>query len=312
MAELPAEQIIENQGEIPSPKNNRRILAFVLILIPLISLAFVLYFTQKDKLFPPKPPLQKEQPIVQSKKPNEVIALVGKEKIYQSDLETEQRYSPLKVSSASAKILLEKIVEDSILLQGANADKLITLNKKVFNSPSKDYLKRAELVLKAKKLLAEKEDGIAGAVVSIWFYNMKPGEIGYQKGKEIALEKIQKLQTDVQNKKITIEQAGELIKKDTSLAKVDKQYKSNAIFKFNVKKNEKIYFDPEFDKIIWKLKQNQVSKVVLSKDVDRKTDKMIPAVYSFAQVKKIIKNGKVGTFEAWLAKKKKIYEIKYY
>lgn len=317
---------LQNSKRNPLPaflaKRWPTLLAIFLIILTVITVIFILPRFQKKT--PVKPPVS--QPVKQTGVPisdqskkiatfsaEQAIVKVGEETIYKKDLDTElASYPPSIKTEDRTKTLLDKIIYDSIILQGAAADKFIKLDPTVFNSPRKDYAARIKLVQEAQRIILSKEDSISGVVVGIWFFNTKPGKVGYEKGQQIALAKITELHNDVMAGKITIEEAGTVIKNDSSLAQVDAIYKNNAMFKFTITKEQKISFDPEFDKVIRQLKVGEISDVFLLNDQNPQSGKMIPALYTFAQVQKIIQNGSVGTFEDWIANKKKQYEIKYY
>lgn len=302
--------------------HNNKFLIILALAIILVLLAFGFYLWQLQntpKPFPVQtPPLKQVMQIstqsahLATFKPDQAVVKVGEELIYKKDLDMELAYYPKDTPVDMNKILLEKLIQDSIILQAADADKLITLDKTVFNSPNKDYMKRMKLIERAKKTVTDQADGIEGSVIAIWFFNMKPAAIGYEKGKEFALAKITKIHDDVKNKKITTQQAADLIKNDTNLAQVDKSYKSNAILNFKATKNEKITYDSEFNKVIWGTEEGGVSDVFLSKDKDQKTDQMIDAVYHFAIITKRLNTGKIVSFDDWINQKRKAYEIKYY
>ncbi len=241
-----------------------------------------------------------------------IIAKVGAENIYQIDLDMEISGYPMQINEDIKKLLLQKVVKDSIILQAANAEKLIDLDESVFNSLQKDYIKRTKLVADARTIYENNQNSISGSVISIWFYNMQPGAVGYDKGKEIAFNKITTLHSNLKSKKITIQQAAQVIIDDKSLAQVDESYDSNAILTFKAEPKDEITFDPVFDSLIRQLAQGQISNIYLAKDKNRDTDKMIDAVYMFAQVNERNTTGKTIDFDMWYGQKEKSYEIVYY
>src|SRR6266576_1664719 len=66
--------------------------------------------------------------------PEAVIAKVGKEYIYQNELDTELTNYPVINKSDARKQLLQKIAKDSISLQAGQAENLIQLDSTTFNS----------------------------------------------------------------------------------------------------------------------------------------------------------------------------------
>jgi hypothetical protein len=276
-------------------------LVSILIILTLVSVSLFLSRKQGDQ----SPELSPVQRTI----PQGAIAKVGEEFIFQQDLDNELSSYPIKKNPNARQLLLNKIATDSIVLQGAAEDKVITLDPTVFNSPNKDYLKRIQLVDMAKNLINNQADGIQGRIISVWFYNNGLiGPLGYNKSKEIAYEKISQLQADVKNQKITINQAAEKITQDVTLDQIDKAYKTNASFKFDAKKGQQITFVPEFDQLLWQLPEGGVTDVFLAKD--NEGDKK-EALYLFGQVSKKINSNKTS-FNSWLPVKQKAYETIYY
>lgn len=240
------------------------------------------------------------------------IAKVGTETLYQKDLDTELAAYPVIKGVDASKLLQKKLISDSIILQGAAADKIITLDPNVFNSVDKNYEKRLQLIAQAKKSIQGQSDHIQGTIVSIWFSNSQPGPAGYEKGKQIAYAQISKLYNDVKSGKITIEQAGEAIKNDSELAQVDPAYAANALIPFEASGNSAITFDKPFNTMLWNLPQGQLTPLYLAKDKDYKTKQMIDAVYMFAQVSQRKTDTGITDFQTWYDQKQKLYEVTLY
>lgn len=247
--------------------------------------------------------------------PTAVIVKVGQENIYQKDLDSEMQNFPSLKNVDRRKLLLDKMIKDSIILQGARADGIVKLDSSIFNSLQKDYYKRMDLISAIRKKIDMKGDILKGAIVSLWFYNRAPGKVGYDKGREIARDTITKLHDGVVNKRLTIQQAGQAIRNDPNLGNVDAAYLSNALLEFSKKPTEPIVFDGGFDAIIKQLKTNEVSDVYLAKskqwEAGRPTDKMIDAVYMFAQVTEKKKTD-ITSFDDWVSLKAKSYAVTLY
>lgn len=252
----------------------------------------------------PHQPYQKTQTL--SKK---AIAKVGNETLYQSDLDTELKAYPPKKDIDRKAFLVNKLIKDSIILQQAQKENLITLNETVFNSPTKDYAKRLATVQEAIQAVKNQAAHMKGKIVTIWFYNLEPAAIGTEKGKQLAFSKITKLHDDVASKKITIEKAGELIKQDASLAQVDRAYKQNAIFDFDTLNNDRISFDPSFDKVVRNTNKGEITSVFLSKDRIPGTQTYVEAVYLFARVDEKRNVGRIVIFDQWFQIHEKSYTI---
>lgn len=244
-----------------------------------------------------------------------IAAKVGEENIYQKDLDLAVSLYPATPSAETRKFILEKIVTDSIILQGAQTDGLMTLDETVYNSSSTDYLKRTQLVKKMSDQITQEAKKISGAVITIWFIND-------QSGKQAALDKITKLHDDLKSSKITLAQAGDAIKNDPNFAKLDSAYQQKSVLEFKNRSkgleflgSDTVTFDKGIDSLLWNLNEGEVSKVNLIQYQDPNATNMsrrVDAAYVFAHVTKISGNNKIASFEDWLAQKRKVYEVKYY
>jgi len=252
-------------------------------------------------------------PALPSSPDQKIIAKIGEENLYQKDLDTEMHYYPLKNKADTKQVLLKKMEKDSIILQAAQQEGLIQLNASIFNAPGKDYLARMKKITEITNTISQRQDKIKGSFVSIWFYNnAKPTTMDQTAAKQLALTKITAVYDLVKAKKITMQQAGERLKADTSLAQIDIAYKSNAIRDFAVAPSERITFDKNFDDKIKQLQPGQLTDLYLAKDKELKTKRIIDAMYMFAQVSSRSNTGNTSTFDDWYAKKEKLYAISTY
>jgi len=238
------------------------------------------------------------------------VADVGKEVIYQADLGTERAAYP--IHDANADTLLQgKLVEDSIILQAARDEGLITLDSTIFNSPAKSYAKRIEAVEQVKSAIEKKVAGIGGTVVNVWFLNDYVGPLGYSKAKEVAFQKITDVHEKVKNKQMTMVQAAEVLRQDKSLAQLDPQYLGNISYNFSVSPNEQISWEPAFDGVLWQLPVGGVSEIFVGKSRDLgQNGVLVDAYYMFGQVTKKVSDGP-ASFQDWLQEKKNTYEVTY-
>ncbi|KKS97655.1 MAG: hypothetical protein UV73_C0006G0009 [Candidatus Gottesmanbacteria bacterium GW2011_GWA2_43_14] len=216
--------------------------------------------------------------------PATVVATVGQERIFQKDLDSEISLYPPQYSPDIRKILIDKISEDSTLLQKAAKEGDVVLDETVFDTVDKDYSKRLELVKEVKGIFDSRQNSLSGTIISIWFYNEKIGPLGYEKGKQLAFQKIDALQRNVKNGNLTLEEAVDIIKNDRELEQIDKSYKSNASFRFDVREGQKISLDPGFDSQLWQLSDGDVSDVFLAKDIPEYDAPAVDAVYMFARI----------------------------
>lgn len=241
----------------------------------------------------------------------EVVAKVGEEDLYIEDLEYELSFFPASPSAAVKGAVINKMLKDSIILQAASKEKLITLDDKVFNARNKNYRLRLRLVDLVKKEVNKKSASLEGKAVVIWFQNMTPGELGYEKGREVAFEKISGLQTLVKKGSLTIEKAIEAVQKDSSLIEIDSSYEANASIDFNLGLREPITIDPDVDEAIRKLKPGEVTDVLTGDNISPGPTGETESFFVFAQVKgKSTEEGK--SYDEWVEEQLKQYETEIY
>lgn len=239
------------------------------------------------------------------------VAKVGEEYLYESDLSYELSYYPSDVDSNARETLINKLIQDSIILQAADAEGLIELDKSVFNNAEKDYAKRLSLVQEAQDTINERSVTLKGEVISIWFNNMLPGPLGYEKGKDFAKQKITAIHENLVAGRITFVQAANQIKNDTTLAQVDTSYRSNAYFEFEVSANENITIDPEVDREIRSLNAGDLSVVMVGRDTNASTGDLQDAFYMIARATEKNQDA-ITSFDAWYESKKDLYETELY
>jgi hypothetical protein len=237
--------------------------------------------------------------------PENAIAKVG---------EVELANYPGEKNEATKKILTDKLVRDSVALQAAKKENLINLNldSEIFNADNKNYGKRITDIKNIETKINTGMDQISGTLVSVWFHNMVPARIGLEKGKEEALKRISALHRRVVNKEITIEQAGNIIKNDSSYADLDIGYVNNALVPFTFGKGKMITTDARFDAILWNTGPGAVTEVFLAKNKNGFTQQEEDGYYIFGQVKEKRDKGSAQDFRQWLDEKTKEYEVVYY
>jgi hypothetical protein len=240
------------------------------------------------------------------------IAKVGNEYIFQTDLDVEAANYPGPKNAEVNKKLIEKLVKDSVVLQSAEAEKIASVSADFYNTPNKNFTKRMARIKDIKSLVNNKTDHLKGTIINVWFNNYEPAKIGLEAGKKQAFERISALQKRVINREITIDAAGEIIRRDASYANLDVGYKSNASFSFNEKKGDKITFNPDFDQELWRLNPGEVTNIYLGSIVSGFTNQSEESFYAFGQVVEKVDNGNNLDFDGWLNNHQKNYEITYY
>lgn len=245
---------------------------------------------------------------------NQVIATVGPEKIYQTDLDTELGYFPQYTNLDQRSFLLSKIATDSAILQGAAEAGFVTLNSSTFNSPGKDYQARLELVKEIQKKIEENSNHIEGGIVSIFFINNldnRPGPLGYAKSQQLAFNTISDLQKRVKGKELTIEAAGEAVRNNQALAQIDYSYAVNSYFKFDLNKGERITIDQSIDDTLWSLSESEVSEVLPGKIKDADGN-IREGVYMFGVITKKNSTSNIPGFRQWRDDQVKKYALTNY
>ncbi len=240
-----------------------------------------------------------------------IIARIGRENIYESDLDAEKKkYTENQLKSTNPDILLQKLKIDSAILQKAEEEKLIKLENTFFGMPTKDYVLRLKKIEEVRDKINSLSSTIEGEIVSLWFMNVKPGKAGYEEGKKIAFAKMAELHNMVQSGEISMKEAGDIIIADSSLASIDESYDANAYYLFSKEKAKSIFFDEEFDAEIKKLNTGDISRLALIKDYEDygKVPPKKDALYVFAKVNKI--DGSGAPYEQWVTNAKQKFGIK--
>lgn len=285
----------------PNMKSRNKLPIFVAAALVLVVLAVGLgyYF----KLLPDTPFTQNEL--------DKVVAQVGEEKIYQRDLQNESVYSNLDPSTTQ-KLLLEKVVSDSIALQAGKAEGLVQLSDDVFNNPKKVYPRRVDLINELeKKLTPEAAETVKVEIVTMFFINTRVGTLGLERARELVTATIRPIYEDVRSKKITLKQAGEIIQQNTALKDVDPAWKSNAYKEYIIpaEKLPLLTFDDRFNQMLVALKPGQITPLHLGLDIDFDNNTKREALYMFGQVSPETNQ---QTYDSWLEEKRKNYNVVYY
>ncbi len=277
-------------------KNIQNYSRYIKILIFSICLIFISFFLWRS---------------INSQK---TIIVVGKENIYQQDLDYAYSRFPKSpnISEEKQQAIKEKIktnlIDQSITLQAGEAQGLVELNPNIFNSTRKDYQERYEAVKKIKQQIEQQSIAYEGSYIAVWFVNDIVGELGYTKSKQIAYQTIKPIYDQVKSGQITMKQAGELIASDESLQKIDPNYKGHAYYEFEASVNKTITFNASFNKIIKQTPAGEITPLYLAKDNTQNLG-YVDAVYIFAQVNKN-QITKIANYDEWLTTQKSNYAIK--
>lgn len=244
------------------------------------------------------------------------IAQVGKEILYGKDLSYYyyQIYKNQFTNSSEEQVrstILPTLVEQSIILQAAQKLNLIQLTSDVFNNLDKNQTKRITLFNQAYAALQEQESIYSGEVIAIWYYNQKAPKLPLDQAEQLAKSKLEALQTQIASGTLTMQEAGEKIRQDTTLLQIDTNYKANAYMSFvDVPLDDAAGLN-KTRATIATLKPGEVSSVIqIQDDVDQPS---FQRQELFVIVKlNDKKTGKLDNFNEWLNKEKKQYAVKYY
>lgn len=303
------------------PKN-KLIILFVLLLIFLVLIAIFIFQKSKKNQATTKLPSTPSKPIPTESvslpqttalfPPEQKIAKVGKETIYGNDLNyiINKRYAVDIVTRVGIdevkKRALEDAEQDSILLQeGSKAS--AELSPSIFNNPNKNNDIRQKIVDEFKSKQLENEEKISGALISVWYHNVRLPSMPITEAKEFALQKITKIYNDLTGGRITFPQAGEILKNDTSLSQIDKSYTGNAYFEFNdhPKSQKSIVYD-ELENRLWQLDEGQMSEIIQYPDPSIPLGSKEEEFFSIIKAYKRTNKGN-GSYDDWLKGEKQKY-----
>ncbi|OGG13902.1 hypothetical protein A3D77_05155 [Candidatus Gottesmanbacteria bacterium RIFCSPHIGHO2_02_FULL_39_11] len=273
---------------------NPKILFGLIVIVILIIIALIVFLSGRNKKT--------------DNNMNPVIAKVGSESIYQSDLDTEIGYFPSTSMSEEKKktYLLDKIIQDSILLQESTLS--ANLPSTIFDSSNKDYMRRVELVQEIKQ---QKEETISssgmikrGFIVSVWANNFTPTPFNLEQNKTYALDLITKLHNRVKRGEITMQQAGDEIRNDKTVQRMDFFYYYNSFGPFNLNsEHDGTVNAPELNKNLWSLEKGGVSDVVHITALPQEE------YYAFGLVTDVIPTDTGLSYEDWYQNAKSRYQV---
>lgn len=161
------------------------------------------------------------------------IARVGNEYLFITDLDYYARGSLSAVEEIDRDAAIDALARDSIILQAGKEEGWIELDSEVFHNPFKDFIKRGELIMKVEENFdsIKKEQTIV-EMIAVWFLNVSPGELaqtqGMEAAKSFAKEKVDNAYHLVKEEGKTMQEVGEMLANDESLAQLDKNYENNA------------------------------------------------------------------------------------
>lgn len=287
--------VYNSQDNSPHPKRYLILGGFLLVLVLIAVGTYVFIFKNT------KP------------KANQVVAKIGTENIYQKDLDYELQYAELAESVDRKEYALAKIAQDSRILQEAAKFGILELDDTIYNSQYKDYQKRVQAVSSVKKNYGSISKSLSGYILTHWFFNnQRPGTLGYEKGKERALERISDVREQIVSGEKTAPQIISELQNDETLVEIDPAYKSNVGFPFTVQNTEGPLFDTSFNEKIWSLSSGDVSDIILITDPTGPTNEPKEALYAFAVITGKVNEGVSLPYSEWEKSLLTKYELEIY
>lgn len=216
---------------------------------------------------------------------DEPIMTVGEETLYGCDLnalfilyEPDAYIQPAAIGPQDQQLntVLDALITNSGLLQEAQKRGLVSLDDTLYNSTTKDSIKRINALRELRDSVGNSFDKTVDyESVVIYFHNQVDPKIPLAEAQAAAKAKMDVLYSRLQSGEITMEQAGAEIKANSikgdttgvSLANLDTLYRENAY-----QKREQHVFDSRFftdetlDEELRSLGEGQMSTVRLCKD----------------------------------------------
>lgn len=233
---------------------------------------------------------------------------VGTETIYGCDLNVifamhdfvnYTTTNPIGPQDPNLNAILDELITQSGMLQKAAEQNIIELDDTFFNTPTKDYPKRAEMVGTAREAIGDQfVKKIDFEFISIYFHDeYPPKNLSIEEAKAAAKTKIDILYDRINSGEITMKQAGDEIKADNikgdttgvSMKDLDPLYDLNAYLKVEGHKFDyQILLDPAYDEELRSLGEGQISTVRLVKDMDFTNNKeLIDSAFLIFKMNKI-------------------------
>lgn len=246
------------------------------------------------------------------------VAKVGNETLYGNDLNYvlavnfPDQYQNPNISDSQLKQLgLPLLASQSALLQLANQISPATqINSGVYNSDQKDIWARAQLVQKLTEAYQSQELHFTGKMLTIWYHNVRLPSIPLAQAQQLAKSKIDSLYTRIKSHTLTIDSAANQIRSDSELAKIDPNYKGNALTVFDgaTQSNPPFTFS-ELNQALFQLKSGELSTVIkVPTTATKSTDEEF---YAIIQVDKVT-NTRNQTLDEWLSENIQKYPITVY
>lgn len=107
---------------------------------------------------------------------------------------------------------------------------------------------------------------VSGELISVWFFNVEPPDIGLEAGQAQAQAVAQDLHSRIVGG-LSMQEAAEILKSNENMKKIDQALERNAYTTFeNITRNDQIIHDPQLNDIVWQLELDEVSPVLVGRD----------------------------------------------
>lgn len=232
--------------------------------------------------------LNDEVPRFQNGRP---FARISSEMLYTQDLnyyfylaDPSAYLAGTEFSDETIEVAFNKMVDDSLTLQFAMGQNE-NLDSEIYNNADKNHIKRSIKVDEHHDALKQKfGETYTVEKVNIWFRNVDIPVMGVEQARQITETKIKDLHARVKSGEITMKEAGDIIKADTSLAEIDKVYMDNAYTSLSLNDHPLSGFlDAEVDKRARALKVGELSEIFVGRDQEG-IDQYYDAYFSFMKL----------------------------
>jgi hypothetical protein len=250
----------------------------------------------------------------------EKIARVGKEYLFEVDLDQYAYINLKSVSEIDRNDATSALINESVLLQEGEKEGWIELDIVVFNNPFKDYIRRGELLSTVKDAFyEEKQAGILVEITNLWFYNGEMGsyakEYGLDAAKKVARESMEDVYQEIVENGKSLEEASKLITGNEFYSQLDTAYIGNGydtrLFSINMQDNEDIAgMTDNLLEFLTSAEEGELSEIILEQDTPYFSEEKVDAYYALYYVKS--KRDSFDDVDQWVESVKSNYKIEKY
>lgn len=225
------------------------------------------------------------------------LATVGEQPIYGNDLNyvLYTNYPNNTFNEQQAKeVALKSVATTSAILQAAKAQNVSNVSDTLLTAPDPEA--RQQTADKILDQIEKDTSKFSTSIISIWYYDMDPPQISETQARQTARTKMAQLYNQIKSGTLTMQQAGDRIKADTTLARLDTNYEGNA---YSENKNWTLdnpaFSFEELNQVALKLQPGQVSDLIEVISTKTMTEKFF-AVIKMDDIKK----GQFSSLSEWV------------